>query len=217
MEFYNGFLLSLSLCLEIGLANMAMINISMQRGFLNGVCLGVGTCVGDLIYAMLAMAGMAILLQYELVRWALWLGGSTTLAYLCFKMIVSALRERAHESAGNPQWGITKFSLFAKGIFLAMSSPSAILWFAVVGGAIIARQGADSNSAILFLSGFFSAGIFWALVLCALAYQGGLLLGERLMKWTYIASALIFGYFTIYVIVTGYIDFIASPPMMTDH
>jgi threonine/homoserine/homoserine lactone efflux protein len=38
MEFNNGFLLSLSLCLEIGLANMAMINISMQRGFAQGLC-----------------------------------------------------------------------------------------------------------------------------------------------------------------------------------
>lgn len=40
MQFSNGFLLSLSLCLEIGLANMAMITLAMQRGFAQGVWLG---------------------------------------------------------------------------------------------------------------------------------------------------------------------------------
>jgi len=91
MEFCNGFLLSLSLCMEIGLANMAMITLSMQRGFSKGVWLGIGTCIGDLVYAILAMAGMAVLLQYEVVRWVLWLGGSAVLAYLCAKMATSAL------------------------------------------------------------------------------------------------------------------------------
>lgn len=62
MEFSNGFLLSLSLCLDIGLANIAMITLSMQRGFSKGLWLGLGTCVGDLAYAVLAMLGMAVLL-----------------------------------------------------------------------------------------------------------------------------------------------------------
>ncbi|MCQ9427563.1 LysE family transporter, partial [Pseudomonas sp. LJDD11] len=57
MEFSNGFLLSLSLCLDIGLANIAMITLSMQQGFSRGLWLGLGTCIGDLVYAVLAMLG----------------------------------------------------------------------------------------------------------------------------------------------------------------
>lgn len=51
MSFSTGFLLSLSLCLDIGIANIAMITLAMQRGYFQGFWLGVGTCVGDLIYA----------------------------------------------------------------------------------------------------------------------------------------------------------------------
>ncbi|RMT84547.1 LysE family translocator [Pseudomonas viridiflava] len=212
MEFYNGFLLSLSLCLEIGLANMAMITLSMQRGFRQGVWLGFGTCIGDMVYAILALAGMAVLLQYEVVRWVLWLGGSAVLAYLCVKMVISALQATAAVSTSDTQWGRTNGALFTKGIVLAMSSPSAILWFAAVGGAIIAKQGADMDSSILFLSGFFSAGVVWTLVLCGLAYHGGQLLGERMLRWTYIVSALIFAYFTLYVVVSGYLEFVSPQP-----
>jgi len=212
MQFSNGFLLSLSLCLEIGLANMAMITLAMQRGFAQGVWLGVGTCVGDLIYAILAMAGMAVLLQIEWVRWVLWVGGSAVLCYLCVKMILSALKVKANEPSGAAkQWGDTNRALFTRGVMLAMSSPSAILWFAAVGGAIIARQGSDIASAGLFLSGFFAAGIFWALILCTLAAQGGRLMGQQLVRYTYIASALIFAYFAAYVVITGYAEFIGNP------
>ena len=80
------------------------------------------------------------------------------------------------------------------------------------GGAIIARQGADPLNAGLFLSGFFSAGIFWALVLCTLAYQGGRLLGEKMVRFSYLASALIFAYFACYVIYQGYVEFVPGAP-----
>src|SRR3546814_18571736 len=80
MEFSSGFLLSLSLCLDIGVANIAMITLAMQRGYFQGFALGLGTCVGDLVYAVLALAGMTVLLQYETVRWVLWLGGSELLS-----------------------------------------------------------------------------------------------------------------------------------------
>lgn len=85
-----------------------------------------------------------------------------------------------------------------------MSSPSAILWFAAVGGALIARQGSDLVSASTFLAGFVAAGVVWSISLCALAHQGGRFMGERMLRWSYIASALIFAYFTLYVVITGY-------------
>lgn len=211
MEFNNGFLLSLSLCLEIGLANMAMISISMQRGFAPGLWLGLGTCVGDLIYALLAMAGMAVLLQFQAVRWVLWIGGSLVLCYLSVKMLLSAFKPNDAVQQNSEQWGRNNRALFTRGVVLAMSSPSAILWFAAVGGAIIARQGHDVASAGLFLSGFFAAGVLWSVVVCAVAYQGGRLVGEKMMRYTYIASALIFAYFAVYVVVSGYAEFVSTP------
>lgn len=52
-------------------------------------------------------------------------------------------------------------------MLLAMSSPTAILWFATVGGALISRMGQHSiSTSSMFLAGFFIAGIFWTCVLC---------------------------------------------------
>lgn len=211
MPFSNGFLLSLSLCLDIGIANIAMITLAMQRGFFHGLWLGIGTCFGDLIYAILAMAGMAVLLQFTPVRWVLWIGGSLILLWFAWKMVRSALKPAAALSVGDIGEALSVRQNFFRGVFLAMSSPTAILWFAAVGGALISRMGNGSTAdAGWFLSGFFLAGMLWSALLCAVGSIGGRMLGAKMLRWSYIASALIFCYFAAYVIVSGYREFIGG-------
>lgn len=211
IEFSNGFLLSLSLCLDIGIANIAMITLAMQRGYFHGFWLGVGTCVGDLTYALLALAGMAVLLKYEPVRWGLWIGGGAMLLWFAAKMLLAAFRKVTNIDVNENHQYRSLLREFGRGVVLAMSSPTAILWFATVGGALISRMGKHSISATSwFLSGFFIAGMFWTCVLCLVGSFGGKLLGQRLLKYSYIASALIFSYFALYVIVSGYQEFMVT-------
>jgi len=211
IEFSNGFLLSLSLCLDIGIANIAMITLAMQRGYFHGFWLGMGTCVGDLAYALLALTGMAVLLQYEAVRWILWIGGGAMLLFFAVKMLIAAFRKASELNVSESHQYRPLLREFGRGVVLAMSSPTAILWFATVGGALISRMGQHSVTATSwFLSGFFIAGMFWTCVLCLVGSFGGRLLGQRLLKYSYIASALIFSYFALYVIVSGYREFMVT-------
>jgi len=210
MQFSSGFFLSLSLCLDIGIANIAMITLAMQRGYFHGFWLGIGTCVGDLAYALLALAGMTVLLQFTAVRWVLWLGGGAMLLWFALKMTLAAFRRQDELRTDRQQQARPLSREFGRGVMLAMSSPTAILWFATVGGALISRMGQHSaTDAGWFLGGFFLAGVFWTCVLCLAGSFGGRLLGARLLKYSYMASAAIFSYFAIYVIVSGYREFIA--------
>ncbi|SQI46566.1 leucine export protein LeuE [Serratia plymuthica] len=126
MPFSNGFLLSLSLCLDIGIANIAMITLAMQRGYFHGFWLGIGTCVGDLIYAVLALAGMAVLLQYQGVRWVLWIGGSMMLLWFAYKMLRAAFARATELAVAEPETPRSVPRNFLRGVVLAMSSPTAI-------------------------------------------------------------------------------------------
>jgi L-lysine exporter family protein LysE/ArgO len=211
MEFSNGFLLSLSLCLDIGVANIAMITLAMQRGYLQGFWLGLGTCFGDLFYAVLALAGMTVLLQYEWVRWALWIGGSVLLIGFAIKMVMSAVSSHSSLAMAGGAYQRSGFREFSRGVFLAVSSPTAILWFAAVGGTLISRAGGQGTlSTALFLSGFFAAGVAWCVFICFAASHGGRLLGDKLLKYSYWVSAAIFCYFAMYVILSGYQEFIVK-------
>ncbi|MBU9126099.1 LysE family translocator [Burkholderia multivorans] len=208
----DGFFLSLSLCLDIGLVNVAMLSLTLSHGFRPGFWLGVGSCVGDLVYAALALAGMAVLLQFEPVRWVVWIGGGAVLLFLTWKMAREALSPAPapdRDADVAPPRASARRS-FVRGMLLAMSSPSAILWFAAVGGALIAKAGATSAAtASVFLSGFFLGGLAWTLFMCTLASHGRKRAGARLMRACHVASALLFAYFSYSVIVGGYRDLIA--------
>ena len=209
----DGFFLSLSLCLDIGLVNVAMLSLTISHGFKPGFWLGLGSCVGDLVYAALALAGMAVLLQFEAVRWAVWVGGGAVLLFLTGKMAREALSPARAGNAGPQDSASTQASAprsFMRGVLLAMSSPSAILWFAAVGGALIAKAGATTPAtASVFLSGFFLGGLAWKMFVCTLASQGRKRAGATLMRACHVVSALLFAYFSYSVIVGGYRDLIA--------
>lgn len=200
----NGFLLSLSLSMDIGVVNIAMITLALQRGYWPGFKLGLGSCLGDLIYALLALAGMTTLLQFTAVRWLMWLGGGAVLLWLTGKMIRSALAH-GRQTLDTGTTAPVERGQFWKGMLLALSSPSAIVWFAAVGGALIARSGsAGWQDTGQFLTGFLIAGLMWCAVLCMLAHKGGQWMGDKLLKYCYIASALLFAYFAWQVIGDGY-------------
>lgn len=208
VAFSNGFLLSLSLCLDIGIANIAMMTLAMQRGYAQGFCLGLGTCVGDLLYAIGALLGMSVLLQFTPVRWLLWIGGRAILLWFTFKMGREALQSHQQIDLNHSIYPSSASKAFRKGVVWAVSSPTAILWFATVGGVLISRLGHQGTWVVVwFLAGFFVAGLFWAAVLCGVGSFGGKVLGENLLRYSYMASAVIFAYFSVYVMVSGYREF----------
>ncbi|MGF6938309.1 L-lysine exporter family protein LysE/ArgO [Paraburkholderia sp. UCT70] len=211
----DGFFLSLSLCLDIGLVNVAVISLTLSHGFRPGFWLGLGSCVGDLIYATLALAGMAALLQFESVRWVVWIGGAAILLFLTWKMAREAMfPATAQAVAGEGDAAAPHQAAwrgFLRGVLLAVSSPSAILWFAAVGGALIAKAGATSpTTALIFLGGFFLGGLCWTLFICGLGSQGRKRAGAGLLRACHVLSALLFAYFSYSVIVNGYRDLIVQ-------
>jgi L-lysine exporter family protein LysE/ArgO len=134
------------------------------------------------------------------------------LLYFAAKMIHSAIYHSAVLAETADVGHNSHRKEFLRGIFLAMSSPSAILWFAAVGGTLIARSGGGGTlSSALFLGGFLCAGILWCVTLCFAASHGGKLLGDKLLRYSYMASAAIFCYFAVYVILSGYNEFVGAP------
>ena len=205
----NGFFLSLSLCLDIGIVNVAILSRTLSHGFRPGFWLGLGSCIGDLVYATLALAGMSALLRFDTVRWVVWIGGAAMLLFLTWKMAREALSPAPATQNLGDEPEASPMRAFARGAALAMSSPSAILWFAAVGGALIAKAGATSaSSASLFLGGFFLGGLAWTVFICTLASQGRKHAGASLLRGCHVVSALLFAYLSYSVIVDGYRDLI---------
>ena len=206
--FLAGFLLSLSLCLDLGLVNVALIRTGLERGALSAFALGLGSCFGDLAYAGLSAAGLALLLQLTAVRWAVWLGGTAVLLYLTYQMVRGTFRptDRLNVPASARPEAAALHADFGRGVALALASPSAIVWFAALGGSVVASTTGGSASAGLatFFAGFFVAGCVWSLALALVSGVGRTLLGPPLVRGLSVTAALLFLYFAVKVFLDGY-------------
>ncbi|WP_199104286.1 LysE family translocator [Aquitalea sp. ASV11] len=206
----KGFLLSISLCLDIGIVNAALINTGLRKGLRPALLMGLGSCFGDLFYALLSLLGMSLLFSFTPVRWVMWLGGGAVLLWLAWKMTRAAWREfhqPSSHAASPAEDGTPRSSQaeFWRGLLMALASPSSLLWFAAVGGSIIAQSTDGSSlSASIFLSGFFLGGVVWSSFLAWLASHGQKLVGHRLLLYCNAASAALFAYLALGVIVNGY-------------
>ncbi len=225
----DGALLSLSLCLDLGIVNLAIIRTGIVRGAFPAFLIGLGSCFGDIIWAGLAGAGIVALLQFTIVRWVLWIGGTAALLYLTFQMVRQAIAaptpgaaqvgpETAASAAVLPSHARQIGSLlalvgpatgmgrdFLDGLLLALASPTAIVWFAAVGGSLIASSVGNATTVDLtsFYAGFFLAGLGWSLAVAVGAAVLGRALGPALVRMTAIASAALFVYFAWRVFISG--------------
>ena len=60
--FVTGFLLSLSLSLDLGTVNVAMVRTALQHGARPSFLLGLGSCLGDLAYALISLLALAAMM-----------------------------------------------------------------------------------------------------------------------------------------------------------
>lgn len=207
----KGFLISLSLCMDIGIVNTALINAGIRVGVRPAFMIGLGSCFGDLAYAILCLLGMAVVLHIPAVRWVMWIGGGATLLWLAFAMTRAAWRQlggaRVVGTASDGESGmrLSSWREFTRGVGMAMASPSSIVWFAAVGGSVIAQStdgSASSNAG--FLAGFFVGGVAWSAFLALLAGAGRRWIGDKLKFYCSAFSAVLFAYLAVDVIATGY-------------
>jgi len=203
---WSGFLLSLSLCLDLGLVNVAIVRTALNRGAKAGFLVGAGSCLGDLVYFVAALLGVGALLRWTPCRWAIWIGGTAVLLFLAVKMAAEVLRPRTIdlEQAGEP--GRRGIRLLGYGMALALASPTAILWFAAVGGGVIAASGGVRSQLVPFAGGFFVAGVAWSAGLAGAASMLERVGGRRVARVLAFVSTLLFLYFAVVVFRRGWAD-----------
>lgn len=199
--FGTGFLLSLSLCLDIGVVNVALINTAIRNGVRSAALFALGSCIGDLIYAVASLFGIGLLLQYQTVRLVLYVTGAAVLLIMSGMAVRAAALSIYQPVAREATTWIDPRRMFLYGLGITLASPSAIIWFAAVGGSLIAQSGAHTPASLLaLLSGFFVAGASWCGFVIGIAAYGGHTLGPRFRQLCHLISALLFLFFASTII-----------------
>ncbi|MFC5531178.1 LysE family translocator [Cohnella yongneupensis] len=207
IAFFEGFLFSLSLCFDLGMVNVAIMKTGMERGFKPSFMIGFGSCFGDLFYLSLALLGVSVIFDYDVVKWTLWIAGSIMLSYLTYKMLRESFQSK-NLDADNAVV-VTRSSLrdFVAGAGLAVASPTVIAWFAFAAGPILAGTHMKHEGGLpYFIAGFFVAGLVWSLAVAMISSLTGHIFQKSMVRVLNFASGILFLYFAVRVFYNGLMD-----------
>lgn len=200
--FLLGAALAFSINIELGVVNVMIVRTAIDRGALPAFLIGLGSCVGDLIWACAGALGVSVLLSWPPAAWVLWLGGSGVLCWFA----AAALRDAARDGSideSSPLRRANGRGAIALGLGVALSSPTLILWTATVGGSIVASQAADLAGFVPFISGFGAAAVAHSAVLAGVVGATRRFTGPRTIRAVSLISALMFAAFAIGIFVDG--------------
>jgi chemosensory pili system protein ChpE len=166
----------------------------MARGFRPAFFVEIGSLFGDAIWATIALAGAAFLIQNTVARLAFGGIGAFFLFNLSYRSIRDAIQATMPKA---PPVG-AKGDLVT-GALLSLTNPLSIgFWLGAGGGAVAAivpNPGRDEF--IVFFVGFMSACIFWCFLFSSLIAFGRQLLRPTLFRAINAVCGLALAYFGV--------------------
>lgn len=204
--FISGFLIGLSLVLQLGTGNLGLIRTGIKFGFFPAFIFSLGCAVGDGLYASLAVYGVALLLQSSSIfQFVMWIGGTLMLSFLAYQSFkdINTPKEMDLNEGGMKKKSLMAY--FFVGFVLVISSPTGLVWFATVAGSVVSSAIGDaSNQSLLpFIFGFVTVSVMWGAILAYVSSLGGKIMGRKMMRLFSFISGVLFLYFAIYVFTNG--------------
>ena len=168
--FVSAFGLGLAFFATPGAITAQLLRGLGQRGFFGALWLQLGALLGLLLWAAVALAGVAFLVQNMLARVLLGMTGVLLLFWLAWQALRDAYRGRRGEARAENTRGE-----FALGASLTLANPfPVIFWLSVLPAVIATRQALlDVRAVAAFFAGFLLSALLWAVFMAGLLVWGG--------------------------------------------
>jgi threonine/homoserine/homoserine lactone efflux protein len=195
-----------------GIVTAETFRRGILRGFPGAFSVQLGSLIGDAAYCLLALAGVAVLVQNPVTQRALGVVSVVFLLALAIHGIVSELRAARAEGVSadglehsdaalagqvrSPRGGAGdhRKNAFFTGMFLSLTNPWAIGFWLSLGGTLAAFGAMDSGSTMaLFFVGFFGACLGYAVLLAYLVGVTRRAIPSRLGRIISIACSAVIG------------------------
>jgi L-lysine exporter family protein LysE/ArgO len=179
-----------------------IVRTAIDRGAWPAFLIGLGSCIGDLIWACAGALGVSALLAWPPAAWILWLGGSGILCWFAAAALRDATRGGSIDES-SPLRRANGLRAIGLGLGIALGSPTLILWTATVGGSVVASQAADLAGFVPFISGFGAAAVAHSAILSGVVGATRRFTGPRTVRAVSLISALMFAAFAIGIFMDG--------------
>lgn len=192
--FLAALVLSLIFCATPGAVNTQALRVGVTGGFKRALGVEMGSIVGDMSWAVMALAGLAVVWDNTLARTVLAIVGTAFLLYLAYQGFMDARRKEIAE-VDAPK-GHTDF---VTGVIMSFANPFQIPFWIGIGSSSIAVIMSDPGTMdfIIFYFGYLMGAIVWGTSYSALIGYGKRYITTRLFRALSLICAVVLLYFAL--------------------
>lgn len=193
--FISSFLLAIAFCAPPGVITAETVRRGAARGFIPALFVQLGSLVGDTTWAIIALTGLAFLVQNNLAKVLLSLTGMLLMLKLAWGAIQDAREMK--ELTTNPSH--SHRGDFTNGAFLSLGNPMNIVFWTGLGTTVFASIAGKPQPAdfAVFFAGFLSGAVLWCFVMAALVAWGRQFVTPTFFRWVNLACGIALGFFAI--------------------
>jgi chemosensory pili system protein ChpE len=192
--FTSALVLSLIFCATPGALNTEALRRGVAGGFHRALMVELGSCIGDMTWAIIALVGLAFIVDNDIARIALGIFGGILLLYLAYKGFMEARKGTIPE--GEARSG---HSDFVTGALISLGNPFQIAFWIGIGGSAIAVIVPDPQliDFAVFFVGWLVGGIVWCFAYSGLIAYGRKYVTPRLFQTINVICAVVLVYFAM--------------------
>jgi chemosensory pili system protein ChpE len=189
--FVTAFGLGLIMAAVPGAVFAQALPLGFSKGFRPVLFLELGASAGDAVWAIIALVGLAFLVQDPLTKLGLGIFGSAFLFYLAYRMVTNRREGQPKREMDSSSRGA-----FITGAIISFASPFQIAFWLGIGASTILVLVSQPQTIdyIIFFVGYMVGSCLWGAVTAAMLAYGRRYVKDRLFHVINIACAIFLTY-----------------------
>jgi chemosensory pili system protein ChpE len=193
----SSFVLAISFCAPPGIITAETIRRGAARGFVPALFVQFGSLVGDTTWAIIALSGLAFLIQNSVAKAILSLIGIV----LMLKLAWDAFKDARNGKELDISQSASTRGDFASGAFLSLGNPLNIVFWTGLGTTVFASIGGGPQLIhfAIFFAGFLAGAILWCFFMAGLVAWGKQWITQNFFRWVNLVCGIVLIYFAVHL------------------
>lgn len=193
--FISSFVLAIAFCAPPGVITAETVRRGAARGFIPALFVQFGSLVGDTTWAMIALTGLAFLIQNNIAKTILSLIG----IILMLKLAWDAIKDARHGKELDISLSASTRGDFASGAFLSLGNPLNIVFWTGLGTTVFASitGGPHLIHFVIFFAGFLGGAVVWCFFMASLVAWGRRFITPLFFRWVNFICGIALSFFAL--------------------
>jgi chemosensory pili system protein ChpE len=195
--FISSFFLAIAFCAPPGVVTAETVRRGAARGFIPALFVQFGSLIGDTTWAIIALTGLAFIVQNSLAKSILSLIGTALILKLAWDAFRDARHGKELDITSSPREA--NRGDFANGAFLSLGNPLNIIFWTGLGSTAFTSISETPQPVhfAIFFAGFLGGAVLWCFFMAGLVAWGRGFITLAFFRWVNLSCGIALSFFAL--------------------